>query len=309
MHLNIRVDQLLSVLAITEHGTLRGAAVALGTSQPALSRTLREVERILDVRLFERGPRGVAPTRFGRAVARHATVIRAEAQRTLLDLDALRSAEAEPIRLGVVPVVAAPLVADAITETRCAHPETIIRMEARPQSELLERLAAGHVDLVLGPLADPGEAGPGFEQTKIFSEDLCVIAGKSHPLARRRGVLSLEDLADQEWLLSPHGSHERSSVDLVFRRAGLSAPPPRIESEDVPFQMYTVATSNLLSVIQRSQATFGAVLGLRELRVDLGTPAADIGVTYPIGSPLQETAKDLISALRKAAARVGLVQG
>ena len=308
MHLNVRVDQLLSVLAIAEHGTLRGAAVVLGTSQPALSRTLREVERILDVRLFERGPRGVEPTRFARAVARHATVIRAEAQRTLLDLDALRSADVEPIRLGVVPVVPAPLVSDAITATRDAHPETVIRMEARPQGELLERLKRGHVDLVLGPLPIQVRPASALRQEKIFSEDLCVVAGKSHALARRRGSRSLEDLANWEWLLPPLGSQARSSADLAFRRAGLTPPVPRLESEDVPFQMYTVATSNLLGVLQRSQAAFGTALGLRQLRVELGTAPSDIGVMYPADSELSETAKDLIDALRRVAAGIARVE-
>lgn len=303
VQLDVRVDHLLSVLAIVEHGTLRRAAEALRTSQPALSRTLREVERILDVRLFDRGPRGVTPTRFGRAVARHAAVIRAEAQRTLLDLDALRDADSEPLRLGVVPVIPAPLVSQAITATRQAHPGTVIRMEARPQRELLERLAAGHVDLVLGPLSDLDDPTPRFATRAIFRDELCVVARRTHPLARRRGPVTLADLAGWGWLLPPIGSRDRTDVDRAFRRKGLTTPTPQLESEDVPFQLYTISTSDPLGVVTRSQASYGAPFGLRVLDVDLGAAPTEIGVIHSPHSPLPDAARTLVESLREAATR------
>jgi DNA-binding transcriptional LysR family regulator len=305
MRLNVRVDQLLSVLAIAEQGSLRGAAEQLGTSQPALSRTLREVERILDVRLFERGPRGVTPTRFGRAVARHAEVIRAETQRTLLDLEALRSAEVEPIRFAVVPIVAVPLISEAILALRAAHPRAVVRIEARPQPQALERLDAGHVDLVLGRLPEPGEDTPRFAQRVILRDDLCVVVRRGHPLARRRGRLRLDDLTDLEWLLAPTGSHARTSVDRAFRRAGLAPPTSRLESEDVPFQMFTVATSDQIGVVPRSQAAFGGTFGLRLLKVDLGASPTEVGVMYPAAANLGGAAEGLIDCLRSTAARLG----
>jgi DNA-binding transcriptional LysR family regulator len=209
------------------------------------------------------------------------------------------------VRFGVVPVIPAPLVSEAILATRNAHPETLVYMEARPQRELIARLETGHIDLVLGPLSDPGERHPAMTQTRIFSEELCVVASGSHPLAGRRGPLSIAELGPWDWLLPPTGSATRADVDRAVLHAGLAGLTPRLESEDVPFQMYTVATSHLLGVIPRSQAIFGGALGLRALPVDLDAAPTEVGVIYPAAAELSLAGSALIDALRTAAARAG----
>ena len=68
----IKFRHLQCFLAVAEHGSLQKAAVTLSITQPAVSKTLKELEALLAVRLFERGRRGAVPTREGQAFMRHA---------------------------------------------------------------------------------------------------------------------------------------------------------------------------------------------------------------------------------------------
>ena len=68
----IKYRHLQCFLAVAQHGSLQKAADVLAITQPAVSKTLKELEDLLAVRLFERGRRGAVPTREGEAFLRHA---------------------------------------------------------------------------------------------------------------------------------------------------------------------------------------------------------------------------------------------
>ena len=77
----LKLRHLVLVVAIADQGSVLRAAEHLRLAQPAVTRSLREVEHILGVELFTRGPRGVTPTMFGDAFVEHARTVLAELRR------------------------------------------------------------------------------------------------------------------------------------------------------------------------------------------------------------------------------------
>lgn len=257
--MSIRLDPLLSVLAVAEHGSVSRAALALHTSQPALSRTLREFEGALGLVLFNRGPRGVAPTPAGSLLLARARAIRAEALRAERELAALRTCSSVPLQVGVVPVLAVQMIVDAMLATRARHPEIRMHLEARPQAELHARLRAGELDLVIGPEPE-GPGDPPLVCEPIFEDQLALIARPGHA-AVRGGAVRLAELEGERWVLPSPESPERRRIEALFRVEGLQIPIADLESSDVPFQLVTVARSDLLCALPRSIALTGKALG------------------------------------------------
>lgn len=77
----LKLRHLVLVVAIADQGSVLRAAEHLHLAQPAVTRSLREVEGVLGVDLFTRGPRGVTPTMFGDAFVEHARAVLAELRR------------------------------------------------------------------------------------------------------------------------------------------------------------------------------------------------------------------------------------
>ena len=89
------------LVAISERGSLRSAARQLGMTQPAMTRSIKELERELGVQLFERSASGVEPTSAGRAMTQHAKAIQLEVQHTLEDVQRFKGVETGTISLGL----------------------------------------------------------------------------------------------------------------------------------------------------------------------------------------------------------------
>src|SRR5258708_31723793 len=99
------LHQLRLVLALSEHRSLARAAQTLGISQPALSKSLRKLETYLGVELFERTPRGVLPTEFGRELTQHARAIAVGVDEAERAVGAIREGIEGRIAIGSAPGV------------------------------------------------------------------------------------------------------------------------------------------------------------------------------------------------------------
>ncbi len=109
--------------ALDVHGSLLKASAALGLGQPALSRSLHELEEIVGTALFERHARGVRPTAAGVVVIRLARRILAELGRAEDDLDAAIGLTGGTVTVGVLPVAAVGVLPGALIRLKASHPD------------------------------------------------------------------------------------------------------------------------------------------------------------------------------------------
>ena len=240
----MRIEQVEQFLAVVDVGSIRGAALRLGLSQPALSRSLQQLEKDLGVRLLHRTVQGVALTPGGSAFAARARVAGGELRRAVED--ARRSVDSGGlVSIGVSPVGAALLLPALALELRRQRPDTRLRIAELAPSAVLPLVRDGLVDFgVTQRTRARLDAGLRFQSLFELQMRPCVRRG--HPLA---GVRSLAALADASWLAMTVPGSSDDIVSRSFEAAGLPAPVPVVHCGSYSVSLDLVAGSDLVTVL------------------------------------------------------------
>jgi DNA-binding transcriptional LysR family regulator len=222
----LQIRHLRVVVSIADHGTLGGAARALGLAQPAVSSQLKRIEKLVGADLFTRSPEGVRATAAGAQLVDRARHVLEEMDSLSGELDALARSAPEALRVGGLSSVAftrfsarAVLSLDRPLDVRVDISTTV----------LTEWLVAGEVDLIQAGVhvGYNDECPPGFEQwTYLEVEPFLVALSSDHPRAAEP-ELRLEDLKDEPWLL-PRGRPDGSLPAFLdaCREAGFEPKGP-----------------------------------------------------------------------------------
>jgi len=191
----VRTEQLEYIAAVTRLGSLRRAAEELRLSQPALSETVRNLERELGVDLLERKRSGATMSAEGRELLPHII--------NVLDaVDRLRSAAGEQhrisrmVRVGTVNAATVPLLIPVVREFRAAHPLTQVEVVAAQQTEIHRALSEGGFDLGLVNHLDGDDVPAGVESTELLRGRPVVCIRPDSPLASLTTV-TVDDLLAQ----------------------------------------------------------------------------------------------------------------
>ncbi|MBL8338443.1 MAG: LysR family transcriptional regulator [Rhodoferax sp.] len=208
------------LLRLAELGSVQRTASAIGLTQSSVTQTLGYLERLLDLRLFERHARGVRPTAACRqllpamrqlmaGLAQGADVASGGQLRSLQQVRVLASVSA-----------AHGLLLPVLHRFHVQHPQVRVLLgEAEGEDQLLA-VTRGEVDLVACRRPPVLPAGWTFEP--LMDDELVVLCGPQHPLARRRRPLRWDTLGGRRWLQGPVGSIARMRLDALT--AGLAAP-------------------------------------------------------------------------------------
>jgi DNA-binding transcriptional LysR family regulator len=199
----------LAVLrAVEEHRSFTSAAEALFTSQPAVSRQIARLEQEVAVQLVIRGPRQVALTPAGEALAAHARTLLPAIDAAEREMQSYASPEGGAVRLGAVPSVMASLVPEALAALRTVRPRVVVRLDESWSDDLLERIGRGELDLaIISAVASDVPT----ENTLLISEPFVAVLPSRHRLAGRR-VLSLADLRGEPLIVAPSPAVRRELV-------------------------------------------------------------------------------------------------
>jgi DNA-binding transcriptional LysR family regulator len=296
----LKMRQVLLLVALDEQRNMHRAAASLRMTQPAATRLLGGLERMLGLRLFERGPRGLTPNAYGESLIRHARAMLATLDHAREEMNSLAEGASGRIALGALLVAAPVLVPLALARFKQRHPRHTVLVREGSATALLPELRRGELDLVVGRVSSdvPSE---GLEFEAFYNEPMQVVARAGHPLARRR-ALALRDLAGEAWIVPAPDAPYRRRLEAAFRQAGVAPPQRLVESVSVAVNKMLVQRSDMLGVMPRDVAREYAALGLlRILPVKLPPPSGPVGVITAIGRPLPPAAADLVQALRETA--------
>ena len=205
MDADLDLHSIRIVRAIAEHGTISGAARALGFSQPAISQHLRRVESRLGMPLVVRAGRRVRLTEPGQVLARHAITITSALDAANGELGDLVGLAAGVVRLAAFPTASSTLVPRFLQRMRELHPGiTLTYVEAEPP-EAIGMLRDGLADLAItfaypGDRADPHrDNDTSLDTVPLFTERVVITLPLDHPLAADKTV-ELAGLADARWI-------------------------------------------------------------------------------------------------------------
>ena len=212
----LRLRHLQLLVAITEHGSLHAAAEHIGMTQPSATHAIGEIERLLDVELFERHNRGVRPNAFGLLLTDYAHASLNGLQRAAANLEAMRQASAVILRIGAIEA-AARFLCHALPIFNTRHPGVHLQITEDGNRTLLPRLVSGQVDLVLGRALR--DAPQNIEQTPLLSDRAVLVANPRHPLADTR-ELSLQRLYAYPWVVAPEGTESHGLFQQLVEAHG-----------------------------------------------------------------------------------------
>ncbi|WP_030173915.1 LysR substrate-binding domain-containing protein [Spirillospora albida] len=296
----LKLRHLVLVVAIADQGSVLRAAERLRLAQPAVTRSLREVERVLGVELFTRGPRGVTPTMYGDAFLEHARAVLAELRRAGDRIGGLADGEVGTVAIGTLLAGSNVLLPRAIAALKRERPGiTVIVREATFNAQV-PRLLDGEIDLILGRL-NPIEDVRGLRQITLYGEPVRLVARTDHP-ARQKGDLTLADLCDHPWVLPLEQTALRTELEQLFRAEGLTLPGNLVECTSVLTVRTLVRDTDMIAALPDLVARTDP--GIAPLPVPLETVRRQVGVTLPAHRAPTPSARLMLDHLRREAERL-----
>src|SRR5689334_13080911 len=235
----LKLSDMRILLSVVEAGSMGRAAEQLGTSQPAISRAIADLERGLGVRLLDRGRRGIEPTSYGRALIRRGVAVFDELQQGVRDIEFLADPTAGELRVGASIALAAGFVAAAVERLTRQYPRLNFHLFAADTGAACRALEERRIDLAIVHMVEPLPSEE-LDADILFDEPQVVAAAPESPWTRRRS-LTLADLMDEPWTLAPVETHFGSLAREAFRANGLGL-PKRLISSSLPVRQALVAS-------------------------------------------------------------------
>lgn len=303
MDRRIKFRQIEAFVEIAQQGSLKAAARALGLTQPAISKILRDLEDIMGAPLMERGRGGIRLTAEGELFL-HAAEASLGALRQGFDgVERLRSGGARRIAVGALPSVAARVLPEAALGFQALAPETTLSLQDGPHGYLMDRLRSGALELAVGRMG-PAETMRGISFTQLYSERVAFAVRKGHPLS---GQASLAALRDYPAIYPEDEAAIRPLVARLFISKGMALLPQRIETVSGAFGRAMCLRSDAVWIISEGVIEGDVAAGrLEKLPVDAEATAGPIGVMARAGEGQSDAARLFVRSLREAVTRLGL---
>jgi DNA-binding transcriptional LysR family regulator len=240
----LRLRNLRMLLSLAQTHNISRSAAALNTTQPGLSKWLRELEADIGLPLFERHARGLKPTSYGEALIVHARRIEAHLDVAREDLAAMRSGGSGRVAIGASGASASDTVPLAVFKLMQRMPQASIKLVESTTDRLLGQLGDGDLDLVVGR-SSRNLPVPEIRSETLYVEPIHFVTRPRHPLFARTSI-AWDDLFAYRWLVWPKGTPIRDSLDDALAAAGRTLPAPIIESNSVTINLTLLNNSDMI---------------------------------------------------------------
>ncbi|NBC38160.1 LysR family transcriptional regulator [Novosphingobium sp. FSY-8] len=257
----MEIQQLRHFLAVVRHGSIGQAAEALNLSQPGLSRSIRALEEVLGLALFERKARGVSLTEHGRKLMTRAEVIVNEHDRAMAEARSAGSLRSGDVRLGIHTVLREIGAGDALSDFIAANPAIGLCIDVGPGSELVEKVASAELDIAftLFPIERSGNIAH-FEHLFHLACRIYQRVGAARPIT---GITRLGDLMDRAWALSGAVNFRRAFEENLIAQ-GLPFPQQFLQSSSLGLVLDLVQQRDLLTILPERVANAPRLAGRLE---------------------------------------------
>lgn len=296
---NLRPRHFQLLVALDDLRHVGRVADYLNISQPAVSKALGELERGLEVRLFERDPKGLIPTVFGECLIRFSRSMLHELNATREELRHLKAGTTGSIRVGMLPVAAPALVPRAVILLKKEAPNTTVVLLEGNSDYLFPMLQEGKVDLIVGTLpVTPQHAGLQY-QALHPGEAIVAVCGAQNPLAKKKKI-TVQDLTGYSLILPPPAVIFREPVEALMDSLGMPLLAGPIESGSMTASNTFIRDANAISFYSQHLARhYARVSGIHILPLKIPSTiiTAPIGVIWPKHSDMPASTRLLIEKL------------
>jgi LysR family pca operon transcriptional activator len=294
----LKLRHLEVFVEVARQTSVTQAAEALGMTQPAVTRALRELEAVCGKPLVERHGRGIRLSPYGEMFRHHAGRSLALARDGVAMLQGLEAGEGPQLRVGALPTVSATLVPDALAELEAGKGRNRFSVVTGDNQYLLDQLRRGELDLVVGRLPAP-ERMVGIDFEPLFHERVAVVVAAEHPLAM---LAHLPEGALQSYpvLMPSQGSIIRPLVERMFLEQGLMMPQAPIETVSATFGRRFVLDHHAIWFISEGVVRADLTAGMmQELPLDTASTLGPVGLCIRSEHQLSATGARFCASLRE----------
>jgi DNA-binding transcriptional LysR family regulator len=294
----MKIQQLRAFLEIAETGSINGAAKRLHLTQPAITRTVRELENECGVRLLERTPWGVVVTAEGNALLQRASTALRELERAEEDIAHMKGRREGKLVVGVTPIAGTAGLTNAFVEFRRRWPDVDVEFREISPAQLREQLNQRLLDLAFSAFPITGTES-GVEAGALFSFDSVFATRSNGALAN---AASLADLQDAEWIHTDVTDMYPAYVRELFQTRQL-APPRRITRCTSYSLFYSLALQSD-AVIAFTQLTLHASIisrSLVALRIPERPPSLELHLLTPPETQWTKPVQHFVECIRDVA--------
>jgi DNA-binding transcriptional LysR family regulator len=293
----LKLHELRVLMSVVDGGSMGKAAKSLATSQPAVSRAIADLEYSLGVRLLDRGPHGIVPTPYGRALVRRSVAAFDELRQGVKDIEFLADPTAGEVRIATPIAAATGFLAGVIDTFARRHRRVVCHLITGELPMIYRALEERAVDAVvmgiLAPLADHLQA------EVLYTSSRFVVASTENPWSRRRRV-TLADLMNEPWTLPPPDSPTGAQAAEAFRTAGLNLPRATVITYTDIARLALVAKGRFLTIANTASFT-GLHAAIKALPIELASAHRSVGIVTLKNRTLTPVAQLFIDCAREVA--------
>ena len=297
---HMKLHDLHILMAVVQAGSMNKAAAVLNMTQPAVSRSIAELERTVGVSLLDRNARGVEPTAYGRALLNGGTVVFDDLRQALRNIEFLADPTAGEVRIGCSSILATSFVSAVIERLLQRYPKIAFHLVIGRIEVLHRELSERNVDVViaqrLGPIADER-----LDFEFVFDASFVVAAGAQNPWIRRRRI-GLAELVNESWTLPPRTSVLGSTAMEAFRASGLDYPRTTVFVVPTEVRINLLMRGNYLTILADFALRFPARRSeIKVLPVELPLDRVQVGIVTLKNRTLSPVVRLFIDAAHEVA--------
>lgn len=272
----LRLKDLHTLQVVAEAGSMAKASRQLALSQPAISKSLADMEHALGAALLDRSAHGVELTESGRLLVARGRIIFDELRGGVKDIQHLSDPTRGELRIGTTEPITG-FLSEVISRMSRAFPRITYQVLVSDTTTLVRELRERTLDVVITRWVNDGVPDD-LAVEVLFKAPLAVLTDRRHPLMNRKR-LSLEDTMQEAWTLSPPDSFLGRVVADVFRRRNLELPATVVTTLSIHMRLDLLASGRFLTMLpQRMVSQRANRAWLRALKVDLPDSAGAIAL-------------------------------
>lgn len=279
MDRRIKFRHLEAFVAIARAKRLKRAAEQLNLTQPAISKTLKDLEEILNVSLMTRDRAGVRLTPEGKVFLQYAEQSTAALRQGINSIASLNESGGAVLKIGTLPSVAAHVLPLAVERFRATSPKTTLHIDEGSHGFLTDRLRSGDLDLVVGRLGD-AKTMTGLSFTALYSEKVVAVVAPNHP---KSDATRLDQIERDLIIYPPDSAAIRPLMARLMLSRGLPLFENRIECVSGAFgRALTLGPLQPIWFISRGVVADDLAAGrLVMLDIDMGITDGAVGLMAP----------------------------
>jgi DNA-binding transcriptional LysR family regulator len=294
----LRLKDLHTLQAVAEAGSMAKASRQLALSQPAISKSIADMEHTLGAALLDRSVHGVELTECGRLLIARGRIIFDELREGVRDIQKLSDPTRGEIRIGTTEPITG-FLSEVISHMSQTYPCITYQVAVSDTTSLVRDLRERALDIVISRWTAEAVADD-LTADILFKAPLAVLADRRHSLVERKR-LSLADTMQEAWTLSPPDSFLGRVVVDVFRRRKLELPATVVTTLSIHMRLNLLASGRFLTMLplrmvrQRANKAW-----LRALNIDFPDSAGPIALITVSKRGVSGTLKLFQKACREA---------